>query len=104
MALRAIAARARIIDDLRVLAAQLEPASAQDAITTVARVFPGDPLSERKRLLIEDLFAQGELAVAAVNPAVVRAGLFRLPGRNAVQGWTLGGRRRPRVPVAGPCL
>jgi hypothetical protein len=58
VALKAVAARAQDLDDLRVLASQLGLASAQDVFNIVDRVFPGDSLGGRKRLLIEDLFPE----------------------------------------------
>ena len=56
VALKAVAARAQDLDDLRVLASQLGLASAPDVFDIVTRVFPDDPLGDRKRLMIEDLF------------------------------------------------
>lgn len=56
-AMKARAARSQDLDDLRVLIRLLELQSPAEVLDIVARVFPDDPLPERKRLLIEDLFA-----------------------------------------------
>lgn len=57
VAMKALAAREQDLDDLRELVAHLGLRSPKSVIDIVARVFPDDPLTDRKRLLIEDLFA-----------------------------------------------
>lgn len=55
-ALKARASRAQDIGDLRVLATELGLHDAAAALLIVARLFPDDPLSDRARLVICDLF------------------------------------------------
>ena len=56
LALKARAARAQDVGDLRVLVDALQLTSAQDVVETAAKFFPDDPLSERANAAIEDLF------------------------------------------------
>lgn len=57
VAMKALAARAQDLDDLRRLIAHLDLESANDVLSLVAQVFPDEVLPARKQLLIEDLFA-----------------------------------------------
>lgn len=57
VAMKALAGRAQDLEDLRALVAHLDLRSADDVLHIVGRIFPDDPLPDRKRLLIEDLFA-----------------------------------------------
>ena len=57
LAMKVRAARAtRDVDDVRVLIKHLELGSVASVVAIVARYFPDEPLSDRSRLLIEDLF------------------------------------------------
>lgn len=56
VAMKAMAARAQDLEDLRALASRLGLHSAGDVLALVERIFPDDPLPDRKRMLIEDLF------------------------------------------------
>lgn len=57
-AMKARAARAvRDVEDLRVLIAELEIETIDEAREVVARFFPDEPLSDRSRLLLEDLLS-----------------------------------------------
>lgn len=55
-ALKARAARAQDLDDLRLLAGELDIASSTAALALVDRFFPDDPLADRARAVLEDLF------------------------------------------------
>jgi predicted nucleotidyltransferase len=57
VAMKALAARAQDLEDLRHLAARLGMSSAEEVFAIVTRVFPEEQLPDRKRLLVEDLFA-----------------------------------------------
>jgi predicted nucleotidyltransferase len=57
LAMKAIAARRRDIDDLRILVGVLELTTAQQVVAICARVFPDEQLPDRTRLILEDLFA-----------------------------------------------
>lgn len=54
VAMKALAARAQDLEDLRALVAHLGLRSAEDVFDVVARVFPDVVLPPRKRLLIQD--------------------------------------------------
>lgn len=56
VAMKALAARRQDLDDLRVLIALLGLTGSTEVLHIVAEVFPAETLSDRKRLLIEDLF------------------------------------------------
>lgn len=56
LAMKALAARDRDVDDIRLLSNRLGLHSADEVVTVVARVFPGETLPDRARLLLEDLF------------------------------------------------
>lgn len=59
LAMKARAARAaRDADDLRVLLERLDLRTLHAVTAVVSRFFPGEPLSERSRLLLEDLLAE----------------------------------------------
>ncbi len=59
LAMKARAARAaRDADDRRVLLERLDLRTLADVTAVVSRFFPGEPLSERSRLLLEDLLAE----------------------------------------------
>lgn len=56
LALKARAARAQDLDDLELLISLLDLSSAADVFRIVARFFPDDPISERARAVIDDMF------------------------------------------------
>jgi hypothetical protein len=57
LAMKVRAARAtRDADDIRVLIGHLQLRSVSAAIAIVARYFPEEPLSDRSKMLLEDLF------------------------------------------------
>lgn len=56
VAMKALAARAQDLEDLRHLAMRLGLSSAEEVFQIVARIFPEEDLVDRKRLLIEDIF------------------------------------------------
>lgn len=56
LALKARAARAQDLDDLRLLANELDLHSAAQVAAVAHRFFPDDPLSERAVAVLEDLF------------------------------------------------
>jgi hypothetical protein len=59
LAIKARAARAaRDTDDLRLLLGRLDLRTLDDVTALVSTFFPGEPLSERSRLLLEDLLAE----------------------------------------------
>lgn len=59
LAMKARAARAaRDADDLRLLLRTLDLRAVDEVVDVVERFFPGEPLSERSRQLIEDLVAE----------------------------------------------
>lgn len=58
LAMKVRAARAlRDADDVRLLLAELGLSELDDVTAIVARYFPDEPLSERSRLLLEDIFS-----------------------------------------------
>jgi hypothetical protein len=60
LAMKVRAARAaRDADDVRLLLRHLELRDVAAVETIVARYFPDEPLSERSRLLLEDLLTDG---------------------------------------------
>jgi len=56
IALKARASRAQDIDDLRLLAGQLELQTSAEVMAVVDQFFPDDPLSERAVAVLQDLF------------------------------------------------
>lgn len=56
LAMKMMAARRRDIEDLRLLVAQLGLTSPAQVIEVCARVFPDEPLRDRARLVLADLF------------------------------------------------
>jgi predicted nucleotidyltransferase len=65
LAMKALAARRRDVDDLRVLVHHLGLTSADEVAALCSEVFPDEPLPERARLVLEDLF---EVDVGGVVP------------------------------------
>lgn len=60
LAMKVRAARAaRDAEDLRLLLASLDVGTVEDVTRIVERYFPGEPLSDRSRQLVEDLLAEG---------------------------------------------
>lgn len=57
LAMKALAARRRDIEDLRVLIGMLGLTTADQVIAVCSRVFPDESLPDRARLALEDLFA-----------------------------------------------
>lgn len=59
LAMKVRAARAaRDAEDVRLLLGQLGLRTVEDVLDTVARFFPEEPLSDRSRMLLEDLIAE----------------------------------------------
>ena len=56
LAMKALAARRRDLDDLRLLVDHLKLTTADEVMVLCARIFPDEPLPDRARLRIEDLF------------------------------------------------
>ena len=56
LAMKVLAARNRDLDDIRLLADHLGLTTAEQVMALGARVFPDEPLPDRARLRIEDLF------------------------------------------------
>lgn len=54
--MKALAARRRDTDDLRLLIAQLGLVSPEHVVEVCARVFPLEPLPDRALLILADLF------------------------------------------------
>jgi predicted nucleotidyltransferase len=59
LAMKAIAARRRDLEDLRVLINVLGLTTPEQVIAVCSRVFPDESLPDRARLALEDLFAPG---------------------------------------------
>lgn len=59
LAMKALAARRRDVEDLRVLVQHLGLSSAGEVVALCAEVFPDEPLPDRARLVLEDLFEGG---------------------------------------------
>jgi predicted nucleotidyltransferase len=60
LAMKALAARRRDVEDLRILIGVLDLTATEQVIAICSRVFPDEMLPDRARLALEDLF--GELA------------------------------------------
>ncbi|GAA0337046.1 hypothetical protein GCM10010151_28420 [Actinoallomurus spadix] len=60
LAMKIMAARRRDADDIRFLAEQLKLQSAAEALAVCAEVFPDEAVSDRARLVLEDIFAASE--------------------------------------------
>jgi predicted nucleotidyltransferase len=56
LAMKALAARRRDLEDLRILISVLALTTAGEVIAICGRVFPDEPLPDRARLALEDLF------------------------------------------------
>lgn len=54
--MKTIAARRRDTDDVRPLVGLLDLTSSEQVIAMCSRVFPDEPLSDRARLVLADLF------------------------------------------------
>jgi predicted nucleotidyltransferase len=55
-AMKALAARQRDIDDLRLLADILGVESTEDALQICANFYPDEPIPDRSRMILEDIF------------------------------------------------
>lgn len=55
-AMKALAARTRDVDDLRLLAGILGIETAEEALRICTSFFPDDPVPERTKMVLEDLF------------------------------------------------
>jgi len=58
LALKARAARAQDLSDLRIIADELALDTSEEVVAIVDRFFPDDPLSERAMAAVEDLFGE----------------------------------------------
>lgn len=58
-AMKALAARQRDIDDLRLLADILGLESADEALRICASFYPDEPVPDRSRMILEDIFGTG---------------------------------------------
>jgi predicted nucleotidyltransferase len=58
LAMKAMAARRRDIDDLRLLVGRLGLTTPEQVVAVCTRVFPDEPLPDRARLLLADLFEE----------------------------------------------
>lgn len=56
LAMKALAARRRDVEDLRLLVHHLGLRSAGEVVALCAEVFPDEPLPARAKLILEDLF------------------------------------------------
>jgi predicted nucleotidyltransferase len=56
LAMKVLAARRRDADDIRVLVQHLRLGSVDDALAICARVLPDEPVPDRARLVLEDIF------------------------------------------------
>jgi predicted nucleotidyltransferase len=59
LAMKALAARPRDEDDIRLLASHLGIVTSAEVMALLAEVFPDEQLPDRARLLLEDLFGEG---------------------------------------------
>jgi len=58
LAMKAMAARRRDVDDLRLLVGLLHLTTAEQVVAVCTRVFPDEELPDRARLILEDLFVE----------------------------------------------
>jgi hypothetical protein len=56
LAMKVLAARRRDSDDIRVLVDRLRLTSAVEVLALCDRIFPAEPVPDRAKLLLEDLF------------------------------------------------
>lgn len=56
LAMKAVAARRRDVDDLRLLVGHLGLTAPEQVVEVCRRVFPAEPLRERALMIVEDLF------------------------------------------------
>lgn len=56
----AYAARRREAEDIRLFVRKLELSSAKDVLALCAEVFPDEPVPDRARLVLEDVFETGQ--------------------------------------------
>lgn len=59
LAMKSHAARRRDVEDLRVLVDHLGLTSADEVVAVCVRVFPDEPLRDRARLVLEEIFEPG---------------------------------------------
>ncbi|GAA4607315.1 hypothetical protein GCM10023195_27660 [Actinoallomurus liliacearum] len=60
LAMKVMAARRRDADDIRFLVDRLKLESTSEILALCAEVFPDEPVPDRARLVLEDIFAPGE--------------------------------------------
>jgi hypothetical protein len=58
--MKVMAARRRDADDIRFLIDQLELGTTAEVLALCAEVFPDQPVPDRARLILEDVFVAGE--------------------------------------------
>lgn len=59
LAMKVLAARRRDADDIRVLVDHLRLSSVENVLAVCVRVLPDEPVPDRARLVLEDIFEQG---------------------------------------------
>lgn len=59
LAMKVLAARRRDVEDIRILVRHLRLGSVNDVLSVCADVFPEEPVPDRARLILEDLFETG---------------------------------------------
>ncbi|MEV4750530.1 hypothetical protein ACFQVD_44695 [Streptosporangium amethystogenes subsp. fukuiense] len=57
--MKVLAARRRDIGDIRALVERLALDSVDEILTLCAEIFPDEPVPDRARLILEDLFSEG---------------------------------------------
>jgi hypothetical protein len=62
LAMKVLAARRRDADDVRFLVRHLGLRSADQVLDLCAEIFPDEPVPDRARLVLEDVFAHGPAA------------------------------------------
>jgi hypothetical protein len=58
LAMKTLAARRRDVDDIRVLTKSLGLTRPDEVFAVCAEVFPDEPVPDRARLVLEDVFGQ----------------------------------------------
>jgi hypothetical protein len=56
LAMKVLAARRRDAEDIRFLVKHLQLANTEDALTLCTQIFPDEPVPDRARLILEDIF------------------------------------------------